>query len=81
MGRSCLQRRRMVIPSLSLSLCHESAEFLLFISLFLNYFVKFHFVMKRATAMVLVWQYGEKSGYESWKGLSWGMVSSTSSEL
>ncbi|KAL9668215.1 hypothetical protein QQ045_002591 [Rhodiola kirilowii] len=25
-------------------------------------------------AMGLVWQYGEKSGYESWKGLSWGMV-------
>jgi len=24
--------------------------------------------------MVLVWQYGEKSGNESWKGLSWGMV-------
>ncbi|KAK4363765.1 hypothetical protein RND71_019006 [Anisodus tanguticus] len=28
----------------------------------------------RVTAMVLVWQYGEKSGHESWKGLSWGMV-------
>ncbi|KAH9721551.1 Ycf49-like protein [Citrus sinensis] len=26
------------------------------------------------TAMALVWQYGEKSGFESWKGLSWGMV-------
>ncbi|XP_030467669.2 uncharacterized protein LOC115686490 [Syzygium oleosum] len=26
------------------------------------------------TAMALVWQYGEVSGYESWKGLSWGMV-------
>lgn len=26
--------------------------------------------------MALVWQYGEKSGFESWKGLSWGMVSS-----
>lgn len=25
-------------------------------------------------AMALVWQYGEKSGFESWKGLSWGMV-------
>ena len=25
--------------------------------------------------MILVWQYGEASGYESWKGLSWGMVS------
>jgi len=25
--------------------------------------------------MALVWQYGEKSGYEAWKGLSWGMVS------
>lgn len=24
--------------------------------------------------MVLVWQYGEKSGFESWKGLAWGMV-------
>lgn len=28
--------------------------------------------------MALVWQYGEKSGNEAWKGLSWGMVSSTS---
>lgn len=27
--------------------------------------------------MALVWQYGEKSGNESWKGLSWGMVSSS----
>ncbi|KAG5552700.1 hypothetical protein RHGRI_011631 [Rhododendron griersonianum] len=26
------------------------------------------------TAMALVWQYGEKSGNESWKGLSWGMI-------
>ncbi|TXG51039.1 hypothetical protein EZV62_023563 [Acer yangbiense] len=26
------------------------------------------------TAMALVWQYGEKPGFESWKGLSWGMV-------
>lgn len=25
--------------------------------------------------MALVWQYGEKSGYQAWKGLSWGMVS------
>ncbi|KAJ0087524.1 hypothetical protein Patl1_07171 [Pistacia atlantica] len=24
--------------------------------------------------MALVWQYGEKSEYEAWKGLSWGMV-------
>ncbi|OAY85033.1 Ycf49-like protein [Ananas comosus] len=24
--------------------------------------------------MVLVWEYGEKSGFPSWKGLSWGMV-------
>ncbi|KAI3701345.1 hypothetical protein L2E82_45999 [Cichorium intybus] len=24
--------------------------------------------------MILVWQYEERSGYESWKGLSWGMV-------
>ncbi|PKI49511.1 hypothetical protein CRG98_030128 [Punica granatum] len=24
--------------------------------------------------MALVWQYGEASGVESWKGLSWGMV-------
>ncbi|KAL9167355.1 hypothetical protein ABFS82_05G091700 [Erythranthe guttata] len=31
-------------------------------------------VVEWATAMGLVWQYGEKSGYESWKGLSWGMV-------
>ncbi|XP_057775621.1 uncharacterized protein LOC130994601 [Salvia miltiorrhiza] len=31
-------------------------------------------VVEWATAMVLVWQYGDKSGFESWKGLSWGMV-------
>ncbi|XP_073132956.1 uncharacterized protein [Henckelia pumila] len=31
-------------------------------------------VAEWVTAMVLVWQYGEKSGFESWKGLSWGMV-------
>ncbi|KAK3429086.1 hypothetical protein EUGRSUZ_E00492, partial [Eucalyptus grandis] len=32
-------------------------------------------VVEWITAMALVWQYGEVSGYESWKGLSWGMVS------
>lgn len=31
--------------------------------------------------MALVWQYGEKPGNESWKGLSWGMVSFLSSYL
>ncbi|KAL6008000.1 hypothetical protein ACLOJK_033505 [Asimina triloba] len=31
-------------------------------------------VVEWITAMALVWQYGDKSGYESWKGLSWGMV-------
>ncbi|XP_047977646.1 ycf49-like protein isoform X2 [Salvia hispanica] len=31
-------------------------------------------VVEWATAMALVWQYGEKSGYQSWKGLSWGMI-------
>ncbi|KAJ0025746.1 hypothetical protein Pint_07072 [Pistacia integerrima] len=31
-------------------------------------------VVEWITAMALVWQYGEKSGYEAWKGLSWGMV-------
>ncbi|KAI3792549.1 hypothetical protein L2E82_06431 [Cichorium intybus] len=31
-------------------------------------------VVEWIAAMILVWQYGEKSGYESWKGLSWGMV-------
>ena len=31
--------------------------------------------------MILVWQYGEKSGYESWKGISWGMVSYYQSQL
>lgn len=25
-------------------------------------------------AMLLVWQYADKSGYTAWKGLSWGMV-------
>ncbi|XP_068650118.1 uncharacterized protein [Aristolochia californica] len=31
-------------------------------------------VIEWMTAMALVWQYGEKSGYERWKGLSWAMV-------
>ncbi|KAI3822160.1 hypothetical protein L1987_09742 [Smallanthus sonchifolius] len=31
-------------------------------------------VVEWVTAMILVWQYGDKSGYQSWKGLSWGMV-------
>ncbi|XP_039136913.1 ycf49-like protein [Dioscorea cayenensis subsp. rotundata] len=31
-------------------------------------------VVEWITAMVLVWEYGEKSGFEAWKGLSWGMV-------
>ncbi|CAI0476709.1 unnamed protein product [Linum tenue] len=31
-------------------------------------------VAEWVTAMALVWQYGEKSGFETWKGLSWGMV-------
>ncbi|KAF5182636.1 Ycf49-like protein [Thalictrum thalictroides] len=31
-------------------------------------------VVEWIIAMALVWQYGEKSGYEAWKGLSWGMV-------
>ncbi|PWA43055.1 hypothetical protein CTI12_AA539560 [Artemisia annua] len=29
-------------------------------------------VAEWVAAMILVWQYGEKSGYKSWKGLSWG---------
>ncbi|XP_026410642.1 uncharacterized protein LOC113305864 [Papaver somniferum] len=28
-------------------------------------------VVEWITAKILVWQYGEKSGFESWKGLSW----------
>ncbi|KAF9602835.1 hypothetical protein IFM89_031695 [Coptis chinensis] len=31
-------------------------------------------VVEWIAAMGLVWRYGETSGYESWKGLSWGMV-------
>ncbi|KAK2989149.1 hypothetical protein RJ640_027223 [Escallonia rubra] len=31
-------------------------------------------VVEWIIAMALVWQYAEESGYESWKGLSWGMV-------
>ncbi|XP_068317065.1 uncharacterized protein [Pyrus communis] len=31
-------------------------------------------VVEWITAMALVWQYGEKSGFESWKGLSWGCL-------
>ncbi|XP_042011002.1 ycf49-like protein isoform X3 [Salvia splendens] len=38
-------------------------------------------VVEWATAMALVWQYGEKSGYQSWKGLSWGMVNSSSPQF
>uniref|UniRef100_A0A2N9EWD8 Ycf49-like protein n=1 Tax=Fagus sylvatica TaxID=28930 RepID=A0A2N9EWD8_FAGSY len=38
-------------------------------------------VVEWIIAMALVWQYGEQSGYESWKGLSWGMVSFSSYEF
>ncbi|KAJ8498813.1 hypothetical protein OPV22_009365 [Ensete ventricosum] len=31
-------------------------------------------VIEWVTAMALVWQYGEKSGFQTWKGLTWGMV-------
>ncbi|KAK2372220.1 YCF49 protein [Trifolium repens] len=31
-------------------------------------------VVEWIIAMALVWQYGDKSGYQAWKGLSWGMV-------
>ncbi|CAL9779259.1 unnamed protein product [Musa acuminata subsp. burmannicoides] len=31
-------------------------------------------VIEWVIAMVLVWQYGEKSGFQTWKGLTWGMV-------
>ncbi|GAB2274075.1 hypothetical protein Dimus_008845 [Dionaea muscipula] len=31
-------------------------------------------VAEWVTAMALVWRYGERPGYEAWKGLSWGMV-------
>ncbi|XP_021754019.1 uncharacterized protein LOC110719395 isoform X2 [Chenopodium quinoa] len=31
-------------------------------------------MVSRVIAMALVWQYGDKPGNESWKGLSWGMV-------
>ncbi|ESQ55066.1 hypothetical protein EUTSA_v10026321mg [Eutrema salsugineum] len=31
-------------------------------------------VVEWITAMALVWKYGERKGYESWKGLSWAMV-------
>ncbi|KAK9698667.1 hypothetical protein RND81_08G122000 [Saponaria officinalis] len=31
-------------------------------------------VVEWIIAMALVWQYGERPGNESWKGLSWGMV-------
>ncbi|CAN8274171.1 unnamed protein product [Cochlearia groenlandica] len=31
-------------------------------------------VVEWITAMALVWKYGDRKGYESWKGLSWGMV-------
>ncbi|KAH9316928.1 hypothetical protein KI387_018697, partial [Taxus chinensis] len=31
-------------------------------------------VVEWMAAMALVWQYGNKPGYQAWKGLSWGMV-------
>ncbi|XP_061357823.1 uncharacterized protein LOC133302101 [Gastrolobium bilobum] len=31
-------------------------------------------VVEWIIAMALVWQYGQKSGFQAWKGLSWGMV-------
>ncbi|XP_073012392.1 uncharacterized protein [Typha latifolia] len=31
-------------------------------------------VVEWMAAMALVWEYGEKSGFRAWKGLSWGMV-------
>ncbi|RVX15312.1 Ycf49-like protein [Vitis vinifera] len=31
-------------------------------------------VVEWIIAMILVWKYGEQPGFESWKGLSWGMV-------
>ncbi|CAL9073839.1 unnamed protein product [Musa textilis] len=31
-------------------------------------------VIEWVIAMALVWQYGEKSGFQTWKGLTWGMV-------
>ncbi|XP_028553367.1 uncharacterized protein LOC110093159 isoform X2 [Dendrobium catenatum] len=31
-------------------------------------------VIEWITAMALVWEYGEKSGFSAWKGLSWGMI-------
>ncbi|XP_075640805.1 uncharacterized protein LOC142612587 isoform X2 [Castanea sativa] len=37
-------------------------------------------VVEWITAMALVWQYGEQSGYESWKGLSWDMVLSSTQQ-
>eukprot|EP01018_Ginkgo_biloba_P012842 Gb_13557 [translate_table: standard] len=30
-------------------------------------------VVEWVVAMALVWQYGDKPGYQAWKGLSWGM--------
>ncbi|KAK7309020.1 hypothetical protein RJT34_05427 [Clitoria ternatea] len=31
-------------------------------------------VVEWIIAMALVWQYADKSGYQTWKGLSWAMV-------
>ncbi|KAG6486880.1 ycf49-like protein [Zingiber officinale] len=31
-------------------------------------------VIEWVSAMALVWEYGEKSGLQTWKGLCWGMV-------
>ncbi|KAJ6839134.1 uncharacterized protein M6B38_316675 [Iris pallida] len=38
-------------------------------------------VVEWIAAMLLVWEYGELSGFRAWKGLSWGMVLPLASAL
>ncbi|KAE9596797.1 hypothetical protein Lal_00007515 [Lupinus albus] len=71
-GASMLQFLSFVEPASSLQLLHlhEPANALSLPT----WAVHVSSVIEWILAMTLVWQYGEKSGYEAWKGLSWGMV-------
>jgi len=76
MGHSRLQCRRMVTslsPSFQLDLTLLSHRNAFSYTYSLHCLFLYQFL--RVIAMALVWQYGHKSRYPAWKGLSWGMVS------
>ncbi|MED6167661.1 hypothetical protein PIB30_004880 [Stylosanthes scabra] len=71
-GVSVLQFVSYVEPALSLPLqLHEPPNALSLPT----WAVHVSSVAEWIIAMALVWQYGDKSGHQAWKGLSWGMVS------